>query len=118
VFRVTTRSQYPSKTNADTPKSKSSRQAQLQTTHFNVMTPPSTQPTAPFWLVVPTYNPGQAVWAEWIRALQMQTVQPQRVVVVDSGSTDGTQQLSQQAGFQGLSVACILYTSDAADDIL
>ena len=69
------------------------------------MTPPSPQPTAPFWLVVPTYNPGQAVWAEWIRALQMQTVQPQRVVVVDSGSTDGTLQLSQQAGFQGLSVA-------------
>ena len=72
---------------------------------FNVMTPPSLQPTAPFWLVVPTYNPGQAVWSEWIRALQMQTVQPQRVVVVDSGSTDGTQQLSQQAGFLGLSVA-------------
>ena len=72
---------------------------------FNVMTPPSLQPTAPFWLVVPTYNPGQAVWSEWIRALHMQTVQPQRVVVVDSGSTDGTQQLSQQAGFQGLSVA-------------
>ncbi|MCE2858198.1 MAG: glycosyltransferase [Comamonadaceae bacterium] len=69
------------------------------------MTPPSLQPTAPFWLVVPTYNPGQAVWSEWIRALQMQTVQPQRVVVVDSGSTDGTQQLSQQAGFLGLSVA-------------
>ncbi len=52
---------------------------------------------APFWLVVPTYNPGLANWAQWLQALQSQNCQPAHVVVVDSGSTDGSLAITQQA---------------------
>jgi rhamnosyltransferase len=49
-----------------------------------------------FWLVVPTYNPGLQDWAQWLQAFQAQQNLPARVVVVDSGSTDGSLALTQQ----------------------
>lgn len=52
-----------------------------------------------FWVLVPTYNPGLEAWAQWVQALQTQNDKPAQVVVVDSGSTDGSLALSQQAGF-------------------
>ena len=52
-----------------------------------------------FALVVPTFNPGREAWAQWVQALQSQNCKPMQVVVVDSGSTDGSLDLSQQAGF-------------------
>jgi rhamnosyltransferase len=52
-----------------------------------------------FWVLVPTYNPGLQAWAQWIQALQTQNCKPLQVVVVDSGSTDGSLALSRQAGF-------------------
>ena len=52
-----------------------------------------------FALVVPTFNPGREAWAQWVQALQSQNCKPMQVVVVDSGSTDGSLELSQQAGF-------------------
>ena len=52
-----------------------------------------------FWVLVPTYNPGFEAWAQWVHALQMQNCKPMQVVVLDSGSTDGSLALSQQAGF-------------------
>jgi len=58
---------------------------------------PTQQP--PFWLLVPTFNPGVAAWTQWVQALQNQNCKPSQVIVVDSGSTDGTLELSQQAGF-------------------
>ena len=51
----------------------------------------------PFWLIVPTYNPGLQAWADWLQALKAQQSQPSRVIVVDSGSTDGSLALTQQA---------------------
>lgn len=52
-----------------------------------------------FWLLVPTFNPGVDAWTQWVHALQAQNCKPSQVIVVDSGSTDGTLELSQQAGF-------------------
>ena len=52
-----------------------------------------------FGVIVPTYNPGLEAWAKWVQALQFQNCKPMQVVVVDSGSTDGSLDLSQQAGF-------------------
>ena len=61
-------------------------------------------PSPAYWIVVPTYNPGAEVWAQWIAALAQQTHQPAQVYVVDSSSTDGTPALSQAAGFHVITV--------------
>ncbi len=69
---------------------------------MSAVTSPSTYPangSLSFGLVVPTYNPGLKAWAQWVQALQSQNCKPMQVVVVDSGSTDGSVALSQQAGF-------------------
>lgn len=50
-----------------------------------------------FALLVPTCDPGPA-WAGFLQALAGQTLQPERVVFLDSESTDGSQALSQSAG--------------------
>jgi rhamnosyltransferase len=57
------------------------------------------QKAAQFWVVVPTLNPGLKAWADWIAALKAQNSQPQKVVIVDSGSEDGSLALTQSEGF-------------------
>jgi rhamnosyltransferase len=57
-----------------------------------------------FWVIVPTYNPGKDEWAQWLRALKAQVCQPQKVIVVDSGSVDGTQTLTQAEGHSCLEI--------------
>ena len=52
-----------------------------------------------FWLLVPTFNPGVVAWTQRVHALQAQNCKPSQVIVVDSGSTDGTLEFSQKAGF-------------------
>jgi rhamnosyltransferase len=54
-------------------------------------------------LLVPTLNPGPEFQA-WIAAVQSQTCQPGRVVVIDSGSTDGTLEACRAAGLEVHSV--------------
>ena len=60
-----------------------------------------------FWVIVPTYNPGKTEWEKWLRALKEQSLQPQQVLVVDSGSQDGTQTLTQAEGHTLLEVKSI-----------
>jgi rhamnosyltransferase len=48
-------------------------------------------------LLVPTRNPGSQ-WAEFLQALDSQTIRPQRVIVLDSESTDGSAQATQTRG--------------------
>ena len=58
------------------------------------------QPKAvPFWVVVPTLNPGLKAWADWIAALKAQHCQPQKVIIVDSGSDDGSLALTQSEAY-------------------
>ena len=61
---------------------------------------PTFQPL--FGVIVPTYNPGLEAWVRWVQALKSQNCKPMQVVVVDSGSTDGSLAMSQQAGFRVL----------------
>ena len=57
-----------------------------------------------FWVIVPTLNPGPSAWADWVSALQNQNCKPMQVIMVDSGSSDGSVHLSQQAGFTVLPI--------------
>ncbi|MEM6987569.1 MAG: glycosyltransferase [Pseudomonadota bacterium] len=50
-------------------------------------------------LVVPTLNAGPA-WPDWIEALKRQTRYPDRVVVIDSSSTDDTRRVALGAGLE------------------
>ncbi|ASU15253.1 glycosyltransferase [Actinobacillus pleuropneumoniae] len=49
-------------------------------------------------LVVPTYNAGLS-WQEWIEAYQNQAIKAEKVIVIDSSSTDQTAALAEQADF-------------------
>ena len=51
-----------------------------------------------FSVVVPTLNSGD-LWQSWIEALKSQSCIPDNILVVDSGSTDDTVKLSNEAGF-------------------
>ncbi|HKO17596.1 MAG TPA: glycosyltransferase [Acidobacteriaceae bacterium] len=60
--------------------------------------------TASVGVVVPTLNAAK-VWPFFHRALAAQTIRPTRVLIVDSSSTDETQNFAKAAGYQVLSVA-------------
>jgi rhamnosyltransferase len=49
-------------------------------------------------LLIPTLN-GGALWRECVAAIQAQTLQPARIIVADSASTDETVAVAQAAGF-------------------
>lgn len=51
-----------------------------------------------YGIVVPVLNGGE-IWRSCVRALCAQVPQPVHILVVDSGSTDGSDELSLQAGF-------------------
>jgi len=50
-------------------------------------------------LIVPTLNAG-AIWPNWLQALAEQTRQPDRLLLIDSSSTDHTVALARQQGFE------------------
>lgn len=49
-------------------------------------------------LIVPTLNAGET-WPQWLRALAEQTRQPNRLLLIDSSSTDHTVALARKHGF-------------------
>lgn len=49
-------------------------------------------------LIVPTLNAGE-MWPQWLQALAKQTRQPDRLLLIDSSSTDHTVALARQHGF-------------------
>ena len=72
--------------------------------------------------IVPAYNEADTV-AETVRSLLEQTIPPAQVVVIDDCSTDDTAEVAAAAGATVVrppsntgSKACLLYTSDAADE--
>ena len=65
---------------------------------------PTEQTKPDYWVIVPTYNPGQECWLQWIAALKTQVPPPKQVFVVDSSSQDGTPSISKSEGFQVFTV--------------
>ncbi|WP_028296508.1 glycosyltransferase [Olivibacter sitiensis] len=57
-----------------------------------------------FNLYIPTLNAGKR-WPELIRSIKEQSLVPQKVIVLDSGSTDGTIELAKSAGFEIVPIA-------------
>ncbi|MEG9487895.1 glycosyltransferase family 2 protein [Mannheimia indoligenes] len=51
-----------------------------------------------FTIIIPTYNAG-SLWKEWIFTYNTQNLKADKVIVVDSSSTDQTVPLAKQAGF-------------------
>lgn len=51
-----------------------------------------------FTLIIPTYNAGD-LWIEWIKGYQSQSLKADKVIVIDSSSTDNTAMFAKQAGF-------------------
>lgn len=54
-------------------------------------------------LIVPTLNAGDG-FVEWLTALKQQTFQPQRLIVIDSASTDRTVELAKDFGMEVISI--------------
>lgn len=50
-------------------------------------------------LIVPVKN-GGARWRSVVASIQAQSLRPQRILVIDSGSTDGSDQVARTAGFE------------------
>nr|WP_269474835.1 glycosyltransferase [Haemophilus parainfluenzae] len=49
-------------------------------------------------MVIPTYNAGNQ-WQDWITAYQSQSLKADKVIVIDSSSSDNTVNLAEEAGF-------------------
>ena len=56
-----------------------------------------------FVLCVPTCNAGNQ-WQEWITAYQSQSLKADKVIVIDSSSSDSTVKLAEEAGFSVYSI--------------
>ncbi len=57
-----------------------------------------------FSIVIPVLN-GGALWELAAQALLKQNTKPQRILVIDSGSTDNSHQTTKSAGFELISIA-------------
>ena len=57
-----------------------------------------------FAVIVPTLNGGE-VWLKCLNALRLQVPQPDCVMIIDSGSTDGSDKTAQQMGYEVVRIA-------------
>jgi rhamnosyltransferase len=57
-----------------------------------------------FDICVPTLNAAMQ-WSDYLAALNAQSVQPERVLIIDSESTDNTAELAEEAGFRVVRIA-------------
>ena len=55
-------------------------------------------------VVIPTLNGGE-VWLKCLNALRLQVPQPDCVMIIDSGSTDGSDKTAQQMGYEVVRIA-------------
>ena len=55
-------------------------------------------------VIIPALNGGK-VWLSCLNALRQQVPRPDRVVVVDSGSTDGTDKAAEETGYELIRIA-------------
>lgn len=55
-------------------------------------------------VIIPTYNAAR-YWPELSRGIQAQTLRPERVIVIDSSSADGTAELARRDGFEVVEIA-------------
>jgi rhamnosyltransferase len=62
-----------------------------------------TRPPVRVGLVVPTLNAGEE-WNACLQSVASQTLQPQRLVVIDSSSSDATASVAESAGFEVISI--------------
>ena len=56
-----------------------------------------------FSLVIPTYNAGP-LFERFISRIQQSVIQPEKILVIDSSSNDGTAELARKAGFTLVSI--------------
>lgn len=62
-----------------------------------------TKPPVRVGLVIPTLNAGEE-WNACLQSVASQTLRPQRLVVVDSASSDATASVAESAGFEVISI--------------
>ncbi|MBS9423354.1 glycosyltransferase family 2 protein [Photorhabdus caribbeanensis] len=55
-------------------------------------------------LIVPTYQAGK-MWPQWLSLLQSQTLQPVKLIMIDSNSTDNTVPLSRKYGIEPIIIS-------------
>jgi rhamnosyltransferase len=55
-------------------------------------------------LCIPTLNPGHAVAGMLVSALGKQSLQPDKILIIDSGSTDGSPEIFRRAGADVLTI--------------
>ena len=55
-------------------------------------------------VIIPTYNAAR-YWPELSQGIRTQTLKPERIIVIDSSSADGTAELARRDGFEVLEIA-------------
>lgn len=66
--------------------------------------PESSLPNGQVALIIPTFNAAR-YWPDLSRGIRAQSLKPERVIVIDSSSTDGTAELARRDGFEVVEIS-------------